>query len=53
MMSKRSTKSASELRAMISAARREIAKVPGANKQIGMTIRLDAQERRLFGSKSK
>jgi hypothetical protein len=40
-------KPAAELRNMIATARREIAKVPGANKQIGMTARLDAEERRL------
>jgi len=40
-------KPASELRAMIAQARREIAKVPGAHKQIGMELRLQQQEKRL------
>jgi hypothetical protein len=36
-----------ELRDLISQARRAISAVPGANKQIGMELRLQEQERRL------
>jgi hypothetical protein len=46
-------KPAGELRAMIAEARRNIATVPGAMKRTGMEMRLQAQEKRLFGSKPK
>jgi hypothetical protein len=50
---KKPTKSAAELRDMIAAARRNIAAVPGALQRTGMELRLQQQEKRLFGSKGK
>jgi hypothetical protein len=47
MSRKTPTKSASELRAMIKEARRQIALIPGALQQQGRELRLQAQERRL------
>jgi hypothetical protein len=46
-------KAASELRAMIAEARRNIATVPGALQRTGMEMRLQQQEKRLFPKKDK
>jgi hypothetical protein len=50
-MKKPTPKSAAELRSLIAEARRNIATVPGALMRTGMELRLQAQEKRLFGKK--
>jgi hypothetical protein len=46
-VTRKPTKAAAELRAMIAEARRNIAKIPGALQRHGAEMRLQAQERRL------